>query len=99
MSNFNPTTGANESATGYEPLFKYLDPDDIPRLTEHLRKFIAYVSDFQEHTLTEIASQLGMSACSASARWRDVKKLGGLYTKRKDAHTPGLWWYRLTKKP
>lgn len=76
-----------------------LEQSDIPRLTRHLRRFVEYVSDFNEHTLSEVASTLGMSACSASARYRDLKRLGGAYTKRRDENVPGLWHYLVTRLP
>lgn len=76
-----------------------LEAQDLPRLTRHLERFIAYVSDGAEHTLTQVASVLGMSACSASARYRDIKRLGYSYTKRRDEKVAGLWHYRVTGRP
>lgn len=74
-------------------------PEDVPRLTRHLLRFIAYVADREEHTLTEIATTLGMSACSASARYRDIKRLGYRYTKRRDEKIAGLWHYKVVEIP
>ncbi len=85
------------------PLFDFkgpgLDEQDKVRLTKHLQNFIAYVSDGKEHTLNEIAEALGMSQCSASARFRDVKRMGGRYEKRRDEVRRGLWHYQLTQVP
>lgn len=74
-----------------------LGPEDVPRLTKHLERFIEYVSDGKEHRLDVTARDLGMMQTSASARWRQIKDFGYDYEKRKEA--PGLYMYKVVKWP
>jgi len=74
-----------------------LEPQDVPRLKKHLENFLNLVQDGKERTLGNIAQALGMSQCSASARWRDLKRMGYSYEKRRDDVITGLYHYRLVK--
>lgn len=76
-----------------------IDEQETVRLTAHLICFIDFVKDGREYTLRQVSDALGMLDSSASARWRQVKALGGEYEKRKDEKIRGLKWYRLTKVP
>lgn len=76
-----------------------IDATEKIRLTQHLIRFINFVKDGRERTLGEVADALHMMQTSASARWRNIKDLGGAYEKRKDEKIKGLYWYRLTRVP
>lgn len=76
-----------------------ITPAETKRLTPHLQRFIAYVSDGAEHTLGEVAKKLGMMETAASARYRQIKSFGYTYERRKDDAVPGLWHYRVTGWP
>lgn len=73
-------------------------PRDGERLAKHLDKVKAFMLDGEWRTLAEIASQVGCSEASASARLRDLRKarFGG-YVVEREYVANGLWQYRVTR--
>lgn len=70
---------------------------DGPRLTNHLKKVLAFMSDGRWRHLSTIANHVGCSEASASARLRDLRKpwAGSHQVDRKRIKETGLWIYRL----
>ncbi len=81
------------------PLFSppTFDPrHDAARISTQLAKVRDLMADGQWRTLREISDATGAPEASASARWRDLKKLG-YTTQRERVGDParGLWRYRV----
>lgn len=74
----------------------YDDQRDGDRLRSQLKDVERFLSDFEWHTLAEIAAKSGHPEASISARCRDLRKLkfGGYIIERMYAGN-GLWKYRM----
>lgn len=81
------------------PLFDGITFDakrDGPRLAGHLQKVRELMSDGRWRTLEQIASFVGCSEASASARCRDLRKARfGSHTVERKNGGDGLWLYRM----
>ena len=76
----------------------YEPAKDESRLTGHLQKVLALMSDGRWRTLDDIAGRVGCSEASASARLRDLRKPRfGSHTVERQRIEGGLFVYRLAK--
>lgn len=68
---------------------------DYDRLNRQCRAVYDVVKDGAWRTLAHIAEAAGAPEASASARLRDLRKLGLTVDRDRDTETPGLFWYRV----
>lgn len=68
-------------------------PSERKRLGAQLQRVLAFMADGGEHTLREIADACQCLETSASARIRDMRKLGYTIGKREHTQKRGLWYY------
>jgi hypothetical protein len=79
--------------TTYEP------ERDKTRLSRQLIAVRSFMSDYEWHTLEEIAAATGEPEASISARLRDLRKPRfGAYIVDREYVSAGLWHYRLAVK-
>ena len=70
---------------------------DKPRLQGQLAAVCSVLSDYQWHTLEELATRCSASQAGVSARLRDLRKARfGSQTIEKRYINNGLWEYRLS---
>lgn len=74
-----------------------LTKEDAPRMAKQLASVRAYVLMQQWVTLRRISDYCSCSEASASARLRDLRKIGFLVERRRVAEGNGLHEYRVTK--
>lgn len=65
---------------------------DERRLLGHLARVKAAMDDGAWHTLRELAERVKCSEPSASARLRDLRRIGFVVERRR-TQTPGVWEY------
>jgi hypothetical protein len=71
-------------------------PTDVVRLSGHLLKVKALMADGRWRSLEEIATVVGCSEASASARLRDLRKIRfGSFTVNRARVADGLWHYQV----
>jgi hypothetical protein len=72
---------------------------DYDRLNRQQRAVYDVVKDGAWRTLQTIAGAAGAPEASASARLRDLRKLGLTVDRERDPVSPGLFWYRVRCAP
>jgi hypothetical protein len=86
--------------TSWAPKGATAEAIDVPRLGKQLQAVFALMSDGAWHTLAEIAAVTGAPEASASARLRDMRRMGRSVARRRRGDPKhGLFEYRLKVPP
>lgn len=86
-------SGAAIDLFAWKPLGKTVTEADVPRLSRQLQRVHDVMQDRKQRTLRQLADDAGCPEASASARFRDLRRLGYPVCDRNEGGGRWVYWW------